>query len=143
RAVSAAYDGKIHVWDLDSGNRVLTFGKHKKGVEHVVLSPDSKTAVSVCLDRVFFVWELETGKVLRRLDSLSSFAIHVCMSPDGQKVIASETDQRTKAWLTKTGEKIFDLPQPRSFEEDEDYSMNALAFTPDGAKGLGGSNSGE
>jgi WD40 repeat protein len=143
RAVSASHDGAIKVWDLNSGDVVLTFEKHNAGVTHLLLNPDGKTAVSACLDRVFLVWKLETGAVLSRFAGHAGFPVEVCVSPDGGKVLSADVDQQTKAWLTRTGEKIFDLSQPISFEDDMDFSMNALAITPDGAKALGGSNSGD
>jgi WD40 repeat protein len=144
RVASASSDSTIRVWDLASGRKVRKFDRHDEAVTHLAMHPDGRSAISADLGRKFLVWHLETGKLVTRFKEQPGFPLVMAVSPDGKMVVSSDAEQRTIAWRTRSGRKLFDLPQPRSvLDDDEDYTMSALAFTPDGRTVLGGCGSGD
>jgi WD40 repeat protein len=144
RVASASGDGTIRVWDLASGKEVRKFDRHDKQVTHLAMHPDGRSAISADLGRKFLVWHLETGKLLCRFEQHSGYPEAMAVSPDGKTVVSSDLEQRTIAWRTGSGRKLFDLPQPFADpENDEYYTMDALAFTPNGRTVVGGCASGD
>jgi NACHT domain- and WD repeat-containing protein len=145
RVASASYDGTIQVWDLASGRKMRKFDRHHQGITHLAMHPDGRSAISADLGRKFLVWHLETGKLLCRFEQHRGYPKAMAVSPDGKTVVSSDLEQRTIAWRTRSGRNLFYLPQPGDpfADDDEDYTMYALAFTPNGRTVVGGCGSGD
>ena len=64
KAISGSDDGKLKVWDLETGKELMTLEGHCKSgygsVYVVALTPDGTKAVSGSLDKTLKVWDLDT-----------------------------------------------------------------------------------
>jgi WD40 repeat protein len=58
RAVSGSEDNMVRVWDLETGQCVLSLHGHTSMVEGVAITPDGRRAVSGSGDMTVRVWEL-------------------------------------------------------------------------------------
>src|SRR5260370_1059080 len=68
RAVSAADDKTLRVWDLATGESVATLEGHTSPVRGVAVTPDGTRAVSAAMDRTLRVWDLATCKSVATLE---------------------------------------------------------------------------
>jgi hypothetical protein len=141
RALTGSRDGKLRLWDVDSGSLLRTLVGHTEYVRAIAFLPDGQGAISGSLDNTLRQWDLESGKEVRRFalgvnsssSSLDRRLVTVAVSGDGLRALCG--DPRTLG--------LFDLPsakQVRSIEPKVGL-IEGAAISPDGRRGLaGGSN---
>ena len=116
-----ADDGRIKVWDADTGERIRRddlqfFDKYGlDGSDHLtwrssidaVVSKDGKWVVSGGGDEQLFIWAAATGQLLKSFgyDVGRSFGLldHVVIAPD-KSWVAGATDREVRVWDIDTGE---------------------------------------
>jgi len=74
RAVSAAAEGTLRVWDLETGKQLRVITAHTSEVNDVVIDPLGRTAMSASDDKTLKVWDLETGALMSSF-TCDAFAI--------------------------------------------------------------------
>ena len=85
----ASVDGKLSIWDTDTGKLVKTLEHDGKDASTVVISPDGKQIVSGGLDGRIYLWDRETS------DLIGTFAGHdgpvrtLTISPTGRYLISA------------------------------------------------------
>src|SRR5207249_4623633 len=62
--LTAAEDGTVKVWDLQSGEGKRVLVKHGRPVRHATFSPDGRRVVTASDDGTALVWNAETGQPL-------------------------------------------------------------------------------
>ena len=62
--VAGLINGRIELWDLATGEKIITLNGHTQDVETLVFSPDAKTLVSTGQDGTILIWDWE--EALRR-----------------------------------------------------------------------------
>ena len=62
--VSASADRTLKVWDLASGQEVITLHGHAARVRAYAVTPDGRRVVSASEDQTLKVWDLESGACL-------------------------------------------------------------------------------
>jgi hypothetical protein len=72
RAVTAAADSTVRVWDLETGKCVRALEGHTDAVTRVALTADGRRAVSGSRDGTVRLWDLDTGECLRVLPGHAS-----------------------------------------------------------------------
>jgi WD40 repeat protein len=86
RAVSAAGDGSVIVWDLDRAARLQTFG-HGDTVWAVTAAPDGRRVYAGGEDRAVRVWDLALGRQVECWDKQPGPVRSLAVSPDGAAVL--------------------------------------------------------
>jgi WD40 repeat protein len=132
RAVSAADDRTLKVWDLDSGRSLRTLEGHPGFVHDVAVTPDGKRAISASGDKTLKVWDLETGRALRTLEGHSSAVDSVAVTPDGKWAVSASRDKTLKVWNLETGRAVRTL-------EGHSAGVFGVAVTPDGRRAVSAS----
>jgi WD40 repeat protein len=75
-------NGTVRLWEMETGQEILSRQDHTGAVNHVDLSPDGQLLASASYDDgTVRLWEVETG---REILTLLIDADAVCFSPDGQ-----------------------------------------------------------
>jgi WD40 repeat protein len=101
RILTAAYDGAVARFDLDT-DEVVLFGHHDHLANRVVVSDDGLRAASVSSDYSAIVWDARTGRRLRRLVGHSDDVEDFCFV--GEHLAASVSrDRRILVWDLRSG----------------------------------------
>lgn len=122
----------VAVWDLESGKtvRALQRGSPFESLRALAVSQDDKKLATGDDAGSAVVWNLETGAVERRFKVSKDFALdHVVFSPKDD-LLATGTHRAVELWDLRSGKLKRRL---RGL-----YSVDAIAFSPDGRYVAGG-----
>ena len=132
RAVVGQADGRIRLWDLETGDslqdsRILDRGS----LEEVCVSDDGRIA-AVLMDHELKVFDIRRDRVVHRLKGRSRFALEsAALSADGRTALAGskvEDDEGLRYWVwdTATGQVL------RAFEGPPQGGFQKVRMTADG-----------
>lgn len=132
RALSAAEDKTLKVWDLQTGTELRTLTGHTDGVLAFAVGPNGRLAVSGSHDKTVRVWDLETGRQVRCIEAHEAAVSAIAITPDERHVVSGSYDATMKVWELDTGTYCRTLYGHAA-------GINAVALTPDGARLVSGS----
>ena len=137
----------IKLWDATTGKQLHTLTGHKRWIECIAFSTDSKTLVTSDKSETIRLWDTTTGKLQSTLNwrrGLATYAL--AFSPNG-RFLASGHRDGVKLWdntlksKRQTDSNIGDYQLRLEIYEHKDY-VSKLAFSPDGKTLLTGSKDG-
>ncbi len=125
-AVTASRDKTARVWDVATGNSLLTLN-HPTEVHNASFSPDGKRVVTASADGLARVWDVSAAPaspapmILRGHTGALWVAV---FSPDGKQILTASSDQTARVWDATTGRTLalFTLAS----------EVRGAAFSPDG-----------
>jgi eukaryotic-like serine/threonine-protein kinase len=129
RLATGWYQDRLAIWDLTSGERVVTLESCVDGYGQAAFSPDGRrlataSSINAASDGgEVRLWDPDSGKELIRFDRRASIA-HLAFS----------TDSRTLAGANRDGVFLFDLVagQLRRVLTGHTAAVSSVAFSPDG-----------
>ncbi|MAB88858.1 MAG: hypothetical protein CMJ90_05310 [Planctomycetes bacterium] len=107
--LSAGFDKRIVLWDLQAGTAMRDFKGHSRGVTALCWLSDRKTFVSGSIDQSLRVWNADTGELIRSLSQHtgSIHALALRPSTDGLPMVASSaTDRTIRFWQPTIGRMV-------------------------------------
>jgi WD40 repeat protein/mono/diheme cytochrome c family protein len=107
RALVAAADRSLRLWDVAGRRDLKRFVGHTASVWSVALSLDGKLAISGGMDGSARVWDLASGTELRRYAEHLSLVSAVAFHPNGKWGISGGFDGVVAAWKVATGEELW------------------------------------
>jgi WD40 repeat protein len=132
---SAAWDGTIRLWDLDSGRQTGCLRHAVDIVSGVSWDPRGERLVGTVRKDTQHsggvVWAVASGQCVGRLDAQtgnSSIDTSYIFSPRGDVIAGGGCDGAVRLWSTKTFEQLATLSAPQGPDREIGY----LAFRPDG-----------
>jgi WD40 repeat protein len=106
-AAAGGYDGRVTVWDVNSGEERITIPGHDDQVNAVVFSPDGRMLASGSFDGTVKLWAVATGEELACLHRHTRAVMALAFAPDGQRIASGSYDQTVRIWrLDKVTNKI-------------------------------------
>ena len=90
KAVSASDDKTLKLWDLATGQELLTLTGHNYSVRAVSVTPDGLKAVSASYDKTLKLWDLATGKEIATFIG-DSFMYSCAVSPNSLTIVAGDS----------------------------------------------------
>jgi WD40 repeat protein/serine/threonine protein kinase len=133
--------GEVRVWDVATGREVAAFRGHARFVYRVAFSPDgARVASASSVGRgagEVKVWDARTGREQLTLRGLENPVVAVAFSPDGARIASADADRNLMASEKRAGVvKLWDAATGREVAllRGHDAGINAVAFSPDGAR---------
>ncbi|MBI5651874.1 MAG: helix-turn-helix domain-containing protein [Chloroflexi bacterium] len=127
RMVFGHFDKTATVWDLTTGNLLLTLRGHTSYVQDVAFSPDGTRIATASDDRTAKIWDAQTGNLLLTLAGHSLLIQSLAFSPDGTRLATASSDGTAKVWDTRTGRELLTFSGHTNF-------VYGIAFSPDGTR---------
>ena len=131
---SGLNNGRVELWEVETGTKVAALRGHRHWVTSVVFSPDGMLLASGSRDQIIKLWdvtksvEVGTYEVERKGYSQVSMSF----SPDGAMLASGFQDGTVRLWDIATQTTIAEL------EGHVDY-INSVAVSPDGTTLASGS----
>lgn len=105
-AASGARDGRVILWDTNTGQIIHDMQGHNNWVMDVAFSPDGSRLLSASLDTTIILWDVEAGESIRQFEDHTARVKSVDFSADGQLALSGSDDRTLILWDVATGEII-------------------------------------
>ena len=134
RIITAADDGKIKVWDVNSGFCVVTFTEHISGVTACEFAKRGNVLFTASLDGSIRAWDLIRYRNFRTFTAPSRLSFSsLAVDPSGEVICAGSIDSfDIHIWSVQTGQLLDRL-------SGHEGPVASLAFAPDGGTLVSGS----
>lgn len=128
RLVTGDTDSQVRLWNVESGEKVITLPGHSDWVRCVAYHPNGRQIASGSEDQTIRLWNAKTGQCQLILEGHTSWLRAIAFNPNGT-VLASGGDDRTvRLWSISTGECMAVL----NGDEGHSKPVRSVAFSPDG-----------
>lgn len=133
---SSSMDGTIHLWQVSSGDLLLSIDGHEDHVLSLDFSPDGRTIASGSDDRSLRLWQVANGELVWEVSNqLLGRVLKVTFSPDGTVVAAGGHLCYVELRTVRSGILRRTLAQPGCVAKRfGSVSYWGLAFSPDGSQ---------
>jgi hypothetical protein len=125
--LSGSNDRKVGLWEVFTGQEILTFSKHQRAVDAVAFSPDGRLAASaggelhvpygVKEPRRIRIWEVAGGEEIATFGGHDSDVVALAFSPDGAKLVTALKNNTTLVWDLKGLKLPTRTPVPKTLEQ--------------------------
>ena len=106
---SGSDDYSVKLWDIQTGECLLTMVGHGADVSGVVFSPNGAKLVSCSDDMTLKIWATATGECLHTLRGHEAEVTCCSFSSDGTRIASASADKTVKLWDATTGRCIFNV----------------------------------
>jgi WD40 repeat protein/mono/diheme cytochrome c family protein len=107
RALVAASDRSVRLWDVEGRRDAKRFVGHTASVWSVAISADGKYAISGSMDGTARVWEIASTLQIQKYAEHSSLVSAVAFNPTGKWGISGGFDGVVAAWKVANGEELW------------------------------------
>lgn len=128
RLATAGSDGRVNVWDMASGQALLTLDDQQgKTVYGLAFSPDGTRLVTTGENRTATIWDAESGQGLASLTGHTGTVWQAAFSPDGSRLATAGGDGTAIIWDAVSGRELLTLTGHTGEVVD-------IVFSPDGTR---------
>jgi WD40 repeat protein/serine/threonine protein kinase len=126
RLVSAGDDGKIRVWEANTGKELfIRDGCLAPDDPGAAFSPDGRYFAGLAAGKRIKVWDATTGAEVCAFSGHTRNPAHLAFSPDSRFIASCSDDQTIRIWEVGTS-------RPARVLQGGTNHLSKLAFSPDG-----------
>lgn len=105
-AVQTIAEGQpnVQVWDIESGDLVLSVTHRPQWIGVVAFSPDDSRLLTGGADGTARIWDVATGRLVRTLTGHTGSVEDAVWSADGAEIVTGSHDGTIHFWDAETGE---------------------------------------
>ncbi|WP_372368853.1 DUF4062 domain-containing protein [Candidatus Uabimicrobium sp. HlEnr_7] len=107
--ISSSRDKFIHLWDLDSGERLQRYSGHEDWVQKALFHPNNSQIASCSKDTTIRIWSVDSGECLFALREHKKWVRDIDYSPDGKYIVSVSGDCRICIWDSTTGKCLHNI----------------------------------
>jgi WD40 repeat protein len=123
--------GRVHIWDLQKGEKLVCKGDLAGMVADVAFSPDGRWLVAAAMDQCAHLWDAGTGESGAVLRGHEGGVYGARFSPDSRRVVTTSDDDTVRVWEVAGGRQTLVLRK-------EGAALRSASFSPDGRRLLTG-----
>jgi WD40 repeat protein len=127
RLLTAGADGRVRIWDVDSGESLMRLEEHDGAAESAVWSPDGAWIATGDAGGTIRLWDAATGDIRLRLPGHAGFVLSLSFSPDGRRLISSDDRGDVRVWAIDPDDLI-ELASERLTRDLTDAECDAYHF---------------
>ncbi|MBA3868342.1 MAG: protein kinase [Anaerolineae bacterium] len=129
-AVTVGADHLGHVWDVETGAKLLDLEGASDLLNLVVFAPNGRYIVSAGLESSLWMWDAQSGNLIHQLSGFEGQSWSIAISPDSTLIVSGTSDKTLRIWDAQSGKETHRI-----------LDINAVvAFSPDGKYLLTGSD---
>lgn len=125
---------RVFVWDLKTGQRIMQFRVHTKGIENLSFNQEGTFLVSTGQDDVMKIYDLKAKKLLRTIDS-NGAGIYGGVFAPRVNIIAAATLAESARIYSPTGTIIYKMNSNSGGAFDCDYNAAGTMLVTGGKDG--------
>lgn len=129
-------EGRIYIWDVQSGKLQHTLTEHSSFVYDIACSAEAHLVASCSYDNSVLIWDDRTWQVMRRYSYGEGWSSHhrLALTTDGSLLAVNGMRITPNRVYAEGALILWHLPSDsvRFRWEDADYGFEAPVFTPDG-----------
>jgi len=133
--LSGSDDHCVKLWDVRSGDCVMTYRGHKDAVNCIAVSTDGHVAISGSSDKTMRMWNLATGECLLTCTGHSDIIFSVAMSWSGKIAISGGMDKTVNVWDLNGGNCLHTFSKHKGI-------VFGVALSTDGTRAITGGGDG-
>ncbi|EIW79559.1 WD40 repeat-like protein [Coniophora puteana RWD-64-598 SS2] len=103
--VSASGDGKMILWDVESGERIRVFEGHDRGLACIEFKND--LILSGSNDCTIKLWRASTGECLHTFAGHTMLVRALCFDPHTGYIVSASYDRTVRVWEWREGENAY------------------------------------
>lgn len=135
---TASDDGTVKVWDVATGEELLSFSTQHTGISifGLAYSPDGTRLATASDDQTARVWDAATGQQLLVIDHGAPLS-GLAFSPDGKYLATAGADAAARVWDSATGQQVLVLTGHSDASRAGSVhpgGVIGVLFTPDGKR---------
>lgn len=122
-------DATARVWDVSSGQQLLSLAGHNGSVVNLAFSPDGRTLSSGSLDGTVKLWDVtpQGGREWLTLAEHTGISYDVTYGPEGRLLATASSDGTAMIWDADSGKLLHTL-------SGSPETVTAAHFSPDGQR---------
>lgn len=119
-----AKSGRVVVWDVVTGEKLMSVGKEYDTVLAADIRPDQSQIALGGPSRLLNIYATKTGELVHKLKKHTDWVTAVAFSPNGQMLASGDRNGGITLWDPDSGQELFNFPSHKS-------AVTALSWRPD------------
>lgn len=109
RMVTGSSDNIASIWDVETGEELVTLKGHGDQVLYSEFSPDGTRIVTASEDGTVRVWDAQNGNAIQIIQAHDGVVQSAVFSPDGRLIVSASRDKTGVIWDANRGKKFYTL----------------------------------
>jgi len=110
----AAKSGRVVVWDVVTGKKLMDLGDDYDTVMAADIRPDQSQIALGGPSRVVKIWSTKTGELQHKLKKHTDWVTAVAFSPNGQMLATADRNGGISIWDPESAQEVFTLAGHKS-----------------------------